>query len=84
VPREQLSFGAQLRHRFLRTLSPAVLGAGAGYFYAKETLSPEVFGNSVLPGMYASTGAVILILSFRVFGLVRSMLSDFLGRDRGA
>lgn len=55
--------------RFARTLVPASIGALAGYVYAKQMLSPELFGNSSLPGLYITAGAGFAILAVRVVTL---------------
>ncbi len=75
--------GATLRARVLRTLSPAMIGAGAGYLYAQRTLSPEQLGGSSLPAMYATLGAAVVLLGFRLFTLLRTMFGDFFGKDGG-
>jgi carbohydrate-binding DOMON domain-containing protein len=65
-----------LVRRFFGTLGPAMLGAAAGYFYAQQTLSPEMFKTSALPGMYASVGAVAVVISMRVLSIVKALFFD--------
>jgi len=68
-----------VRDRFLGSLTPAMIGAGLGFSYARYTIPPEAIETSTLPGMYACMGAVIAILSLRGFALLRVMYLDFFG-----
>jgi len=70
-----------MRDRLIGSLTPAMIGAGLGFVYARETMGPEAVEGSALPGMYACMGAVIAILVIRVAGLVRMMFSDYFGKD---
>lgn len=69
-----------LRDRLIGSLTPAMIGAGLGFVYARETMDPAALEGSSLPGMYACMGAVIAILAVRVLGLFRLMFSDFFGK----
>jgi hypothetical protein len=83
VSGDRPGLGATLRARVLGTLSPAMIGAGAGYLHARSSLSAEQLTTSSLPAMYATLGAAIVLLGFRLFSLLRSVLGDFLGKDGG-
>lgn len=69
-----------MRDRFIGSLTPAMIGAGLGFAYARYTMGEAVEGSS-MPGMYAGMGAVIAILALRVFGLFRLMFRDFFGSE---
>lgn len=70
-----------IRRRLISALTPAAIGAGLGFVYARQTLNPELLESSTLPAMYATMGAAVGILSVRVFGLGKLMFSDFFGSD---
>lgn len=65
-----------LWRRMLSTFAMAMLGAGLGYFYAAHKLPPELMKTSALPAMYASTGAVSVVLVIRMFGIIRALFFD--------
>lgn len=69
-----------LKDRLIGSLTPAMIGAGLGFAYARETMGAEAVEGSSLPGMYACMGAVIAILAVRVGGLLKVMYSDFFGK----
>lgn len=54
----------------------AMLGAGLGYFYAAQKLPPELMKTSALPAMYASTGAVSVVLLVRMYSIIRALFFD--------
>lgn len=54
----------------------AMLGAGLGYFYAAQKLPPELMKTSALPAMYASTGAVSVVLLMRMYSIIRTLFFD--------
>lgn len=70
-----------MKDRFLASFTPAVLGAGLGFAYARYSLDPEALKASNVPAMYASMGAVIGILVVRVASLFVMMFQDFFGKD---
>ena len=70
-----------MRDRLIGSLTPAMIGAGVGFAYARETMDPEALEGSSIPGMYAVMGSVIAILAVRVFSLLRVMFSDFFGKS---
>lgn len=69
-----------MRDRFIGSLTPAMIGAGLGFAYARYSMTPEALESSSMPGMYAGMGAVIAILGLRVFSLLRLMFSEFFGK----
>ena len=71
-----------LRDRFIRSLIPAMLGAGLGFAYASHGGGgPESLGPTTTPAMYSSMGAVLRILAVRVGTLLIVMYRDFFGGD---
>lgn len=70
---------ASLRRRVLGTLGPAALGCAGGFYYARMFI-PEAEAQG-LYGMYATTGAVVALLSVRLGGIFWMIARDFLGRD---
>lgn len=67
---------APLWRRVLSTFAMAMLGAGLGYFYAAQKLPPELMKTSALPAMYASTGAVSVVLLMRMYSIIRTLFFD--------
>ena len=70
-----------MKDRILSSFTPAVLGAGLGFAYARYSLDPEVLKASSIPAMYASLGAVVGILVVRAGTLLLMMYQDFFGRE---
>jgi hypothetical protein len=71
------------RSRVFRTLLLAALGAWLGFTYARRTLDPELLDHSSLGGLYASAGAALLILAYRLYSVARFVVREVL-RERRA
>ena len=82
-PRPRRGLSESIRRKLIGALTPAALGAGLGFVYARQTLSPELMESSALPAMYATMGAALGILAVRVVSLGRLMFADFFGSDQG-
>lgn len=70
------STSAPIWQRVLTTFALAMVGAAAGYFYASTKLSPEMMKSSSLPAMYASTGAVSVVLFVRMYSILKALFFD--------
>lgn len=79
VQRRRTGHKLTVRDRFLNSMTPAMIGAGLGFAYARYTIDAEALATSKLPGMYACMGAVIAILALRGAALLRLMFVDFFG-----
>ncbi len=82
VARFQRKKGQRLtmRDRFLSSMVPAMIGAGLGFVYARYTYGPQALQESKMAGMYSGMGAVISILSLRVFSMLHMMFTEFFGK----
>lgn len=70
-----------MRLRFLRSFMAAGVGAGAGYLWARMSLTEAQQTEGPLPlvGMYATCGAAVGILLLRLVAVARAMYEDFFG-----
>jgi hypothetical protein len=69
-----------VRDRFLASMVPAMIGAGLGFAYARYTYGADALQESKMAGMYSGMGAVISILSMRVFSMLSMMFREFFGK----
>lgn len=69
--------GRTVRKKLASSMLAAAVGAAAGYGYATRFLSEELQETKSVFGMYVVLGAVLAVLGLRLFGIFRTILSDY-------